>query len=127
MPATIWINGTFHARDTAVISVYDHGLLYGDGVFEGMRTYGGKVFRLDEHLDRLWASAKAIALEPDRLQGYDTRASVLVGLGRHSDAVAAYRDMESRFDLEFTREIFTEDPTFEKFVASKEFRAWLPR
>lgn len=63
MPATIWINGTFHARDTAMISVYDHGLLYGDGVFEGMRTYGGKVFRLDEHLDRLWASAKAIALE----------------------------------------------------------------
>ncbi len=69
---------------------------------------------------------ESIVLEPDRMQGYDTRASVLVGLGRHSDAVAAYRDMESRFDLKFTREIFTEDPTFEKFVASKEFRKWLP-
>ena len=41
----------------------DHGLLYGDGVFEGMRSYGGKVFRLEQHLDRLWDSAKAIMLE----------------------------------------------------------------
>ena len=54
MPATIWIDGTFHDRDSAKISVFDHGLLYGDGVFEGMRTYGGKVFRLHEH--GLWAT-----------------------------------------------------------------------
>ena len=45
-----------------MISVYDHGLLYGDGVFEGIRVYGGKIFRLDEHLDRLYDSAKAIWL-----------------------------------------------------------------
>ena len=45
------------------MSVFDHGLLYGDGVFEGMRSYAGKVFRLDAHLDRLWASARAICLE----------------------------------------------------------------
>lgn len=63
MPATIWINGTFHDRHTATISVYDHGLLYGDGVFEGMRTYGGRVFRMRAHLERLFDSAKAIALE----------------------------------------------------------------
>ncbi len=63
MPATIWINGAFHDRDSARISVYDHGLLYGDGVFEGMRAYGGRVFRLRAHLERLIASAKAIALE----------------------------------------------------------------
>lgn len=62
MPATIWIDGTFHDRETAKISVYDHGLLYGDGVFEGMRTYNGRVFRLREHLKRLCDSAKAIAL-----------------------------------------------------------------
>lgn len=62
MPATIWIDGTFHDRDSAKISVFDHGLLYGDGVFEGMRTYGGKVFRLHEHVRRLYDSAKAIAL-----------------------------------------------------------------
>ena len=59
----IWINGTLYAKEDAKISVYDHGLLYGDGVFEGLRSYGGKVFRLDEHLDRLWNSAKAILLE----------------------------------------------------------------
>ena len=47
----------------ANVSVYDHGLLYGDGVFEGMRSYGGKVFRLAEHLRALWDSAKAIWLE----------------------------------------------------------------
>jgi len=47
----------------ARISVFDHGLLHGDGVFEGLRSYAGRVFRLDAHLDRLWASARAICLE----------------------------------------------------------------
>jgi len=56
----IWINGQWHDRETATVSVYDHGLLYGDGVFEGMRVYGGKTFRLQEHLDRLYDSAQAI-------------------------------------------------------------------
>ena len=59
----IWINGKLYERADAKISVYDHGLLYGDGVFEGLRSYGRKVFRLDEHLTRLWNSAKAIWLE----------------------------------------------------------------
>jgi branched-chain amino acid aminotransferase len=59
---TIWLDGTWHDRDTAVISVYDHGLLYGDGVFEGIRIYGGRIFRLHEHLDRLYDSAHAIWL-----------------------------------------------------------------
>lgn len=63
MPATIWIDGTFYDRDSAKISVFDHGLLYGDGVFEGMRTYDGKVFRLREHIRRLYDSAKAVALK----------------------------------------------------------------
>lgn len=59
----VWINGRLYEKQDAKISVYDHGLLYGDGVFEGLRSYGGKVFRLDEHLERLWNSAKAILLE----------------------------------------------------------------
>ncbi len=59
----IWINGTLFAKQDAKVSVYDHGLLYGDGVFEGLRSYGGKVFRLEQHLERLWNSAKAIFLE----------------------------------------------------------------
>ncbi|HQU44911.1 MAG TPA: branched-chain-amino-acid transaminase [Pirellulales bacterium] len=58
----IWMNGRLVPPDQANISVYDHGLLYGDGVFEGIRSYGGKVFRLEEHLKRLWDSAKAIWL-----------------------------------------------------------------
>ncbi len=56
----IWINGQWHDRDSATISVYDHGLLYGDGVFEGMRVYGGRCFRMAEHLDRLYDSAQSI-------------------------------------------------------------------
>ena len=58
----MWVDGKWCDRSTAMISVYDHGLLYGDGVFEGIRVYGGKIFRLMEHLDRLYDSAKAIWL-----------------------------------------------------------------
>ena len=63
MSRQIYINGEFFAPEEAKISVYDHGLLYGDGVFEGMRSYGGKVFRLEEHLHRLDESARAIGLQ----------------------------------------------------------------
>ena len=63
MSLKIYINGKLYDKENAVVSVYDHGLLYGDGVFEGIRSYGGKVFRPKEHLDRLWYSAKAIRLE----------------------------------------------------------------
>ena len=59
----IYIDGQFYDKETAKISVFDHGLLYGDGVFEGIRFYNGRVFRLDEHMDRLYDSAKAICLE----------------------------------------------------------------
>ena len=63
MSLKVYIDGTLYDKQDAKISVYDHGLLYGDGVFEGMRSYCGTVFRLQEHLDRLWNSAKAICLE----------------------------------------------------------------
>jgi len=59
---TIWLDGKWYDRETATVSVYDHGLLYGDGVFEGIRVYGGKIFKLTEHLNRLYDSALAIWL-----------------------------------------------------------------
>ena len=59
---TIWLDGKWYDRETAAVSVYDHGLLYGDGVFEGIRVYGGKIFKLTEHLNRLYDSAHAIWL-----------------------------------------------------------------
>lgn len=62
MTTTIWIDGEYYDRANAKISVFDHGLLYGDGVFEGIRAYDGAIFRLEQHLERLYDSAKAIAL-----------------------------------------------------------------
>jgi branched-chain amino acid aminotransferase len=59
----VFINGEFFPQEDAKISVYDHGLLYGDGVFEGMRAYNGKVFRLKEHIVRLYDSAGSILLK----------------------------------------------------------------
>ncbi|HEY5913487.1 MAG TPA: branched-chain-amino-acid transaminase [Verrucomicrobiae bacterium] len=59
----IYIDGKYYDERSAKISVFDHGLLYGDGIFEGIRAYGGRVFRLKEHIDRLFYSAKAILLE----------------------------------------------------------------
>jgi len=59
----VYINGKFVPKEEASISIYDHGFLYGDGVFEGIRAYNGRVFRLDEHIDRLYDSAKAISLQ----------------------------------------------------------------
>jgi branched-chain amino acid aminotransferase len=58
----IYIDGEWYPREAAKVSVFDHGLLYGDGVFEGIRVYNRRVFRLDAHLDRLYASAQALAL-----------------------------------------------------------------
>ena len=63
MTRKVYINGTLYAKKDATISVYDHGLLYGYGVFEGLRSYAGKVFRIEEHIERLWDSAKAVWLE----------------------------------------------------------------
>ncbi|WP_430452320.1 branched-chain-amino-acid transaminase [Rhodopirellula europaea] len=63
MTQAIYINGEYFSREDAKISVYDHGLLYGDGVFEGMRIYSGKVFALEDHMTRLYESARAIMLD----------------------------------------------------------------
>jgi len=58
----VYIDGEFFPKNEAKVSVFDHGFLYGDGVFEGIRAYHGKVFRLGQHIDRLYESAKAIGL-----------------------------------------------------------------
>ncbi|MGD1979710.1 MAG: branched-chain-amino-acid transaminase [Akkermansiaceae bacterium] len=63
MSRKIWLDGEIVDEADAKISVFDHGLLYGDGIFEGIRFYGGRVFRLEEHIDRLFLSAKAILLK----------------------------------------------------------------
>jgi branched-chain amino acid aminotransferase len=62
MELLAYVNGEFLPESDAKISIFDHGLLYGDGVFEGIRAYGGRIFKLDRHLDRLYNSAKAIHL-----------------------------------------------------------------
>jgi branched-subunit amino acid aminotransferase/4-amino-4-deoxychorismate lyase len=59
----IYLDGKFVPKEEAVVSIFDHGLLYGDGVFEGIRAYHGRVFKLEEHLERLYESAKSIMLE----------------------------------------------------------------
>jgi branched-chain amino acid aminotransferase len=63
MGLKIYIDGKFYQKEDAKVSVFDHGLLYGDGVFEGIRTYDGLIFKLKEHIDRLYRSAHAIMLE----------------------------------------------------------------
>lgn len=62
MGQKIYINGEFLSKEEAKVSVYDHGFLYGDGIFEGLRTYNGRIFKLAEHIDRLYRSAKYICL-----------------------------------------------------------------
>ena len=59
----VYINGKYYEKDDAKVSVFDHGFLYGDGIFEGIRLYKGNVFKLPKHIDRLFRSAKAISLE----------------------------------------------------------------
>jgi branched-chain amino acid aminotransferase len=63
MAGWIYVNGTYHAEDAAAVSVLDHGLLYGDGVFEGIRAYNGRVFKLERHVERLIDSARALRIE----------------------------------------------------------------
>ena len=63
MGLKVYVDGEYFEKDEAKISVFDHGLLYGDGVFEGIRAYAGRVFRPDQHIDRLYNSAKAIMLK----------------------------------------------------------------
>ena len=70
----IYVDGKYYDQKNAKISVFDHGLLYGDGIFEGIRAYNGRVFRLAEHIDRLFCSAKGILLKMPLSHGEIVRA-----------------------------------------------------
>jgi len=63
MGLIIYLDGKYVPEEEAVVSVFDHGLLYGDGIFEGIRAYHNRVFKLSEHLERLYESARTITLE----------------------------------------------------------------
>ncbi len=63
MSLQVWVDGKHVDKERATVSVYDHGILYGDGVFEGLRLYSGKIFRTEQHMRRLFDSAKAIRLQ----------------------------------------------------------------
>ncbi|MEN2998294.1 MAG: branched-chain-amino-acid transaminase [Brevinematia bacterium] len=84
----VFINGEFYERENAKISVFDKGFLYGDGVFEGIRAYDGKIFKLDEHIDRMFEGAKAIMLEPPYSK--DEIKEIIIETCRKNDIKSAY-------------------------------------
>jgi branched-chain amino acid aminotransferase len=88
MTAAVYVNGRIVSKDEATVSVYDHGLLYGDGVFEGIRVYAGRIFKLEEHLDRLYESAKHILLDIP-LSREDMREAIIATV-RHTGLRDAY-------------------------------------
>ena len=81
METQIYVNGEFCTRSQAKVSVFDRGFLYGDGLFEGIRAYAGRVFRLDQHIARLYQGAKAIALDPP-LSGEELKDVIREGVRR---------------------------------------------
>ena len=91
----VYVNGSFHSADRPVFSAWDHGIMYGDGVFEGIRAYDGKVFKLDAHLDRLYASAKIIRLQIP-LTKEEMRAIVLDTIRRNGLRDAHIRPIVTR-------------------------------
>jgi tetratricopeptide (TPR) repeat protein len=95
-----------------------------DGVTRNYRATA--YFSRGDYANTLKYADEAIRVEPTLLAAHDTRGSALVGLASYADAVAHYKSLAQRFELEFTRETFTRDPFFAKFVASAPFREWLP-
>ncbi len=96
-----------------------------DGITSIIRS--NAYYQAKDVANALRYAEESIRLEPDRMEPYDVRATYLVELGRFAEAVTAYREIETRFDITFSRQIFVEDPSFEKFAASPAFRAWLPK
>src|SRR6185295_9898698 len=84
----VYVSGAWRAAADASVSVFDHGLLYGDGVFEGIRAYNGRVFRLERHIDRLFDSAKAIRLEIPA--AHDDIAELVLETCRRNDLEEGY-------------------------------------
>ncbi|MCF8012089.1 MAG: branched-chain-amino-acid transaminase [Clostridiales bacterium] len=88
MGLTIYLDGDFVPQEKAVISVFDHGLLYGDGVFEGIRAYNNRVFRLEEHIERFYESAKTIMMDLPMSQ--EEMADVVLETCRRNNLQDAY-------------------------------------
>jgi branched-chain amino acid aminotransferase len=84
----IYLNGEYVTKEAAVVSVYDHGFLYGDGIFEGIRIYNGNIFKCKEHLDRLYDSAKSIML--DIPLSYEEMQQALIETVRKNDLRSGY-------------------------------------
>jgi branched-chain amino acid aminotransferase len=97
MDQLIYFNGKFVQKQEARTSVYDHGFLYGDGVFEGIRAYNGRVFRLDGHLDRMYDSAKAIDLNIP-LSKEEMKKAIIETLKRNGLKDAYIRPIVTRGD-----------------------------
>ena len=72
----IYLNGQFVEKQEAVVSVFDHGFLYGDGAFEGIRSYNNLVFKLDEHLDRLYETLHTLLIDPKMTKAEMSQAVV---------------------------------------------------
>jgi len=88
MELSVYVDGKFYPQSEAKVSVFDHGLLYGDGVFEGIRAYNGRVFKLDRHLDRLYHSAKAIDLKIPHTK--EEMANIILETCRRNDIREGY-------------------------------------
>lgn len=95
MALVTYVNGTFLPKEEAKVSVYDHGYLYGDGIFEGIRAYEGRIFRLEQHLDRLFESARYLMLEIP-LSRDELRAAILETVRRCGLRDAYIRPVISR-------------------------------
>lgn len=91
----IYVNGDFVTEEEAKISVYDHGFLYGDGVFEGIRSYNGRIFGLDEHVDRFYESAQSIMLKLPLSRG-ELKEVILETVRRNNLRDAYIRPVASR-------------------------------
>lgn len=97
MTLLVYVNGEYVPQHEAKTSLYDHGFLYGDGVFEGIRAYNGRVFRLDEHIERLYDSARAIALDVP-LTREEMKEAILETLRRNKLRDAYIRPIVTRGD-----------------------------
>lgn len=97
MDQVIYSNGKFVPKNEAKTSVYDHGFLYGDGVFEGIRAYNGRIFRLDQHLERMYDSAKAIDLKIPLSKG-EMKKAIIETLKKNNLKDAYIRPIVSRGD-----------------------------
>ncbi len=88
MESMVYVDGKFYPQSEAKISVFDHGLLYGDGVFEGIRAYNGRIFKLEQHVNRLFSSAKAIDLKIPHTK--EEMANIILETCRKNDMKEGY-------------------------------------